>query len=278
MNQIRRSHPRLLALAVAGVLFSSTALAGPEGFSGAQQDGQRHYDGNRIGHSRDSRQPSSNWQGDSRETQRHDATPQQSSRDTRSNHDAPRQTAQHDVRQPQQKPVARPLPVHRGTVVPRLPSGYRMMHHRDHDYYYVRGVWYRPHGTSFIVVLPPIGLTIPVLPVGYVTLIVGGQPYYRYDDVYYMQRGSHYVVVDAPSSNQISASGSDELFIYPARNQSENRQAQDRYECHQWGSNQTGYDPTQPYGGVAAGQSASSRADYQRAMTACLEARGYTVR
>ena len=164
----------------------------------------------------------------------------------------------------------------RGSVVPQLPSGYRMVHHRDHDYYYVRGLWYRPHGGSFIIVMPPVGLSIPVLPTGYVTLTIGGQPYYRYEDVYYVQRGAQYVVVDAPSSAQTSSN--DALFIYPARNQSEQQQAQDKYECHQWGSNQTGYDPTQPYGGVAASQSAASRADYQRAMTACLEARGYTVR
>ncbi|MCC7463749.1 MAG: hypothetical protein IT480_14950, partial [Gammaproteobacteria bacterium] len=45
-----------------------------------------------------------------------------------------------------------------------------------------------------------------------------------------------------------------------------------------WARGQTGFDPTEPGGGVAAAQTPQRRADYQRAITACLEARGYSVR
>ncbi len=44
--------------------------------------------------------------------------------------------------------------------------------------------------------------------------------------------------------------------------------------CHDWAKTQTGFDPTQPGGGA----SGASHDQYQRATTACVEARGYSVR
>src|SRR5215475_14478965 len=35
-----------------------------------------------------------------------------------------------------------------------------------------------------------------------------------------------------------------QLFIYPQRGQSAQQQQQDRFECHQWAVQQTGFDPT----------------------------------
>lgn len=55
-------------------------------------------------------------------------------------------------------------------------------------------------------------------------------------------------------------------------------QADDRYSCHQWAVSQTGFDPTQPPGGAPEAQKVEKRADYQRAMGACLDGRGYTVK
>ena len=69
----------------------------------------------------------------------------------------------------------------------------------------------------------------------------------------------------------------DQLFIYPKKGQSEQMQADDRYECHRWSSDQTGFDPTQSGGSVAERLYDSKKADYQRAMKACLEARDYSV-
>jgi hypothetical protein len=66
--------------------------------------------------------------------------------------------------------------------------------------------------------------------------------------------------------------------MYPRNGQSAEQQASDRYACHRWAVAQTGFDPTQSQGGVPAEQSASKRSDYMRAITACLEGRGYTVK
>jgi len=35
-----------------------------------------------------------------------------------------------------------------------------------------------------------------------------------------------------------------DLFIYPAKGQSQEQQDRDRYECHNWAVQQTGFDPT----------------------------------
>ena len=35
-----------------------------------------------------------------------------------------------------------------------------------------------------------------------------------------------------------------QLFIYPQKGQSPQQQQQDRFECHQWAMQQTGFDPT----------------------------------
>ncbi len=140
----------------------------------------------------------------------------------------------------------------------------------------------------------------------------------------------------APSSAQ-------DLFIYPAKGQSQEQQDKDRYECHSWAVQQSGFDPsrpspvyassgyaTAPQGGVlgnaargaavgavggaiagdarkgaaigattgvliggmrrnnqlrqqqyqaqqAANANAALRGNYERAIAACLEGRGYSV-
>ncbi|MBU0604536.1 MAG: hypothetical protein KKD25_19275 [Gammaproteobacteria bacterium] len=170
----------------------------------------------------------------------------------------------------------------RGVVVSRLPRDAHPIHHRHDSYYVSGGIWYRPLGSRYMVVTPPLGAFITVLPRGYVTLEFGGRPYYRYDDIYYARRDNGYIVVAPPVDAGEIAPAADpaqnELFIYPKMDQSASQQASDRYECHEWASDQTGYDPTRASGGVPPAQSASRRDGYQRAMSACLEARGYTVR
>jgi hypothetical protein len=68
------------------------------------------------------------------------------------------------------------------------------------------------------------------------------------------------------------------LFIYPLKWQSEQQQANDRYECFRWGVGQTGYDPTPPPGGLPQAHMNQKYADYNRAMSACLDGRGYMVK
>ena len=66
--------------------------------------------------------------------------------------------------------------------------------------------------------------------------------------------------------------------MYPTNKQTAAQQATDRYECHRWAVEHSGFDPTQAQGGVAAAAADSKRSDYRRAMTACLEGRGYSVK
>jgi hypothetical protein len=150
------------------------------------------------------------------------------------------------------------------------------------------------------------GLFFASLPLYYSTFWWGGVPYYYSAGDYYLWNGAagRYVTVPPPPGMEGQAGGQQpggpggqapgatELFAYPKNNQSAEQQASDRYECHRWAKDQTGFDPTQP-GSVAAPDAAKpgvstaaqprpaspgQRQDYLRAQTACLEGRGYSVR
>src|SRR6185437_301004 len=161
-------------------------------------------------------------------------------------------------------------------------------------YFYSGGAWYARRGPEFVVVGPPIGVYVPVLPSFYTTVWFGGVPYYYSNDTYYqwVPAQSQYVVVTPPGDDSAaelqppptpppagpsSAPGAD-LFIYPKNGQTEEQQSTDKFECHQWARQQSGFDPTQSGGGVPADQNASARSAYNRAIGACLEGRGYTVK
>jgi hypothetical protein len=120
---------------------------------------------------------------------------------------------------------------------------------------------------------------LPVLPLAYATYWYGGLPYYYANDVYYTYDPSYdgYVATDPPPIAD-SSSGADgsaapssnggplpgQIFMYPKNGQSAEQQATDKAECQQWASQQ-------------AGQAAQNPGDYQRAMSACAEGRGYSV-
>jgi len=156
-------------------------------------------------------------------------------------------------------------------------------------YYYSGGIWYARRGPSFVVVGAPVGVFVPSLPGFYTTVWFGGVPYYYANDTYYqwVPAQNEYEVV-APPGNEDAAqeqppqlppsSTGEDLFIYPKNGQSEQQQSNDKYECHKWAHDQSGFDPTQTGGGVPPEQNASARAAYNRAMGACLEGRGYTVK
>jgi hypothetical protein len=176
----------------------------------------------------------------------------------------------------------------RGHYVERLPSGYRAVFHGHSQYYFYGGVWYRPYGARFVIIAPPFGIVVPILPPYYSTVVLGGVPYYYANEVYYTQTTGGYMVVEppggvtqAPPMQAPPSAGpmpSEQSFIYPRQGQSEQQQAKDRYECHSWAANQTRYDPTQPPAGMPPAQMSQKRVDYQRAMGACLDGRGYTVK
>ncbi|MBU3949327.1 MAG: hypothetical protein KJ826_14050 [Proteobacteria bacterium] len=167
----------------------------------------------------------------------------------------------------------------RGQFISRLPHNHRSLDYRGSRYFYSGGIWYRPHRSLFTIVAPPIGLFVPFLPPFFTTIWVGNVPYYYANEVYYTHRRDGYVVVDPPDSNVSQAPPStDKMFIYPRLGQNEQKQADDRYECHSWAVSQTNFDPTQPPVHMPGTDISQKRADYQRAMAACLDGRGYTVK
>lgn len=134
-------------------------------------------------------------------------------------------------------------------------------------------VWY---GGSFAWFLP-------VLPMGCAVYWWGGVPYYYWNNVYYAWSSTDngYVVTDPPpaasdasnldSREDSAQSGSADVYVYPRNGQSEAQTANDRYECHRWAADQTGFDPTRS-------SNQGSGAEYRRALLACLDGRGYSAR
>ena len=166
----------------------------------------------------------------------------------------------------------------RGQAIRALPRDHRVVVHGGSRYYFSGGVWYRPQGPRFSVIMPPIGLFVPFLPPYYATIWLGGIPYYYANEVYYAHQGNGYVIVEPPKEEVSQAPPpADQMFVYPRMGQSKQQQDDDRYACHQWAAGQTGFDPTQPSGG-SPDQKIERRADYQRALGACLDGRGYTVK
>lgn len=167
-------------------------------------------------------------------------------------------------------------------VINRLPYGYRDYLWNGGRYYYYDGFWYRPYGTSFITVGIPYGLFVTTLPGAYTSVWIGGTRYYYSDYHYYTYEPARrgYVVVRSPygddyvydDQDYVDSRLDDDLYIYPAQGQSEQQQADDRYDCHRWAVSETDYDP------IDDEYDADLREDYLRALTACLTGRGYTVR
>jgi hypothetical protein len=172
-----------------------------------------------------------------------------------------------------------------GSVSPSLPGGYRPYYRGGQRYYFNAGVWYAPRGTGFVVVRPPVGVVIAVLPPYYSTVWFGGIPYYYANNAYYAWQPDQggYAVVDPPENadapspppEDAQQDPQQDLIIYPKNGQTKDQQSADQYDCHNWANAQTGFDPTQPDG--TSGHSPANRNNYDRAMAACLTARGYQV-
>jgi hypothetical protein len=149
---------------------------------------------------------------------------------------------------------------------------------------------------------PGFAWFLPLLPLGYATYWWGGAPYYYYNSLYYTWNPGYngYVVTDPPPAGTDSGDGdasqygnadalqdsgaapvpragaqnggAGDVYVYPRNGQNDQQTSNDRYECHSWAVNQTGFDPTR------AAQQSGTSVDYRRAMIACLDARGYTAR
>jgi hypothetical protein len=165
-----------------------------------------------------------------------------------------------------------------GYRVNTIPQGRWRVPHGGIDYYYADGYWYRPYGPSYIVVTPPYGVRVRTLPSYAEQLWIGSALYFIAAGTYYLYEADRqeYVVTNAPaqvtSNNGWQGNGYD-VVAYPARGQSEAQVAQDRYDCHRWAVNQSGFDPSQ-----AAYAPTQNVADiYRRSLGACMAGRGYSV-
>ena len=177
----------------------------------------------------------------------------------------------------------------RGHYFRSLPRDHRVIRHGSRRYYSTsHGVWYRPYRGLYEVIAPPIGIFVPFLPLFYTTVRVQGIPYYYANGTYYTQTPGGYVVVNPPQAEVMENPPvpddedeefmDDQLFVYPSKGQSEKQRDLDRYECHQWALEQTDYDPTQISSDRSADEVMQGRAEYRRAIAACLESRGYAVK
>jgi hypothetical protein len=168
---------------------------------------------------------------------------------------------------------------HGSRVVNSLPYGHRHYDWNGSRYYNYGGSWYRPYGSSFLSIGVPYGLFVSSLPGYFNSFWYGSSRYYYADDTYYTYEPARrgYVVARSPygddrGDDDYNDARDEDLFIYPARGQSEQQQADDRYECHRWAVKETGFDP------IDSDYDSVRRADYQRAITACLTGRGYSVK
>lgn len=167
----------------------------------------------------------------------------------------------------------RPLP---GARVVRVPPS-RVVVHGGVDYRYAQGIWYAPFGSAWVVVQPPWGVVVPVLPAFATVVVIDGVRYHRVHEDLYREVPGGYEAVALPA---VGAAAGAPPRVTPQRGQDAAQQADDRYACHRWAVDQTGFDPTgaaRP-GGAGAPAVTGGPADYRRAWQACLEGRGYELR
>jgi len=160
-----------------------------------------------------------------------------------------------------------------------IPTGHITVQVGKSSYRYHRGVFYRPDWRGYVVIRAPIGARVRSLPPGFISFSIGLNRYFYINSAYYLWEPAtrEYIVVNAPDGAEaaVREEASDvvsELFVYPAQGQSEEQTGQDRYECYVWASEQSGFDPS------SINEKPDGRSAYNRAFTACLEGRGYTVR
>ncbi len=164
-----------------------------------------------------------------------------------------------------------------GHTIDRFPDRYSRVPYRGQDYYFSGGYWYRPYGPGYIIVTPPYGVRVSYLPDYARQVWIGGALFFLVADTYYqyLDASRDYVVVNPPQVQQpvpVQQGGYD-VIAYPMQGQPPQQVEQDRYQCHRWAVEQSGFDPAQ------ANQAPPVQvADtYRRAMGACLAGRGYSV-
>ena len=166
-----------------------------------------------------------------------------------------------------------------GHRVANLPNGRTGIRVGRNNYYYHGGNFYRPRHSSYIVVAAPIGARVHSLPRGYVSFGIGSRHYSYVNATFFLwdRERSEYIVVEEPEGAAAAMTSAQpeeptKLFVYPKQRQTQQQTDRDRYECYLWSATESNYDPTY------TDQPLANLADYNRAMSACLEGRGYTVK
>jgi|GEM_PF-775494 len=93
----------------------------------------------------------------------------------------------------------------RGTTVRVIPQGGVWRVHNGVRYAYRNGFYYRPYGSSYVVVAPPFGFRISSLPVGFVAFTLANAAYYYYAGTYYQRYNNEYVVVQPPLGSLVQS-------------------------------------------------------------------------
>ncbi len=80
-----------------------------------------------------------------------------------------------------------------------VPSSSRLINHRNTNYYYNQGTFYRRSNGSYIITRPPVGIRVSVLPSNPYSFRNYGRNYYYHSGTYYAPtNGREYQVVSAP--------------------------------------------------------------------------------
>ena len=169
-----------------------------------------------------------------------------------------------------------------------LPPGYLDIGFHNRHFFFNAGVWFVHQGPRYIVTVPPAGVIIPVLPPAFTTIWIGPTPYYYANGIYYAPVNGGFVTVDPPAGYEEASvmpppqaepaaappmpPANNLVFIYPKQHQSEAKMASDRQECSNWASGKTGFDPDHP------SMDELQHGDYLRAISSCMESRGYGVK
>ncbi|WP_240964855.1 DUF6515 family protein [Pseudomonas multiresinivorans] len=164
-----------------------------------------------------------------------------------------------------------------GYVTSNMPSGHYRVPYRGSDYYFNDGYWYRPYGARYVVVTPPYGVRVRYLPSYAEQVWIGSIGYFLAAGTYYLWQASSqdYEVVAPPQQQPVAVAQSSpyDVIAYPMYNQGPDQQARDRYECHGWAVQQSGFDPAS----ASYAPPAYVADNYRRALGACLSGRGYSV-
>ena len=175
-----------------------------------------------------------------------------------------------------------------GLVVPILPPYYTTLWVGNVPYYYADNVYYAPspQGGYVVTQAPPSNVVVEQQPYSAAAQQPGNvvemgpanssnnPPPPSVNPGSPQPGGVNPVPPQSPSVNP-GQEPPGQLFVYPDKGQTQAQQTQDRNACHSWAVSQTGYNPAAQTGGEQTGD---KLADYQRALSACLEGRGYTVR